>query len=76
MSDNEMEIVRKRRPRVHTTIRIKPEIYGGRPYMPSGTELTLTRQGIEVFGWFDQYVGIESWFMSWEEFDREREALK
>ena len=38
----------------------------------SGVELVLTRQGIELSGWYDSMVGIEGRFITWEEFDKAR----
>ena len=41
----------------------------------SGVELTLTRRGVYISGWYDSMVGIESRRVSWSEFDAAREAV-
>ncbi len=66
---------RKRRPSVYTKIEADHG-EGIHAYHNSGVELVLTRDGIECFGFYDTFVGIQGFRMSWAEFDAEREALK
>jgi hypothetical protein len=43
----------------------------------SGTRLTFTRRGVEVFGWYDHFVGVgEVWALSWDELDEIRRELR
>ena len=35
----------------------------------------LTRQGIDIFGWYDTFVGIEGKTIPWAEFDAARYAV-
>lgn len=64
-----LDIRQKRRPFVET------EIYRD-DSRRSGVQLRLSRAGVEVSGWYDTYVGIDSLFISWQDFDRLREELK
>lgn len=41
----------------------------------SGLKFTITRKGIEVFGWYDTYVGIEGFLFSWDQIDQAREEV-
>ena len=41
----------------------------------SGVEVTLTRQGVRMSGFYDSMVGIEGRFISWAEFDEARAAV-
>ena len=42
----------------------------------SAIELTFTRKGIVVFGWYDHFVGIEdAELVAWEEIDSIRKQL-
>ena len=41
----------------------------------SGIKVTLTRQGIDIFGWYDTFVGIEGKTIPWAEFDAARYAV-
>jgi hypothetical protein len=38
----------------------------------SAVRLSLTRHGVVVDGYYDSFVGIEGFFVSWEEFDKLR----
>lgn len=62
---------RRRRPSVHTKIVADT----GRDYINSGVELVLTKGGIECYGFYDSFVGIQGFRMTWAEFDAERAAL-
>ncbi len=35
----------------------------------SGVGVTVTRKGIEVYGWYDSIVGMEPVILSWDELD-------
>lgn len=63
---------RKRRPVVHTKVVADT----GRDYINSGVELVLTRDGVECYGFYDTFVGIQGFRISWAEFDAERAALR
>lgn len=41
----------------------------------TGIDLTFTRKGLEVSGWFDNCVGMPRGFLSWKEMDKIREEL-
>ena len=41
----------------------------------SGIDLTLTRRGIEVGGFYDSMVGLQGGFISWEDVDKHRARL-
>ena len=62
---------RKRRPYIHTEI----EADHSSNYHNSGVELVLTKEGIECYGCYDSFVGIQGFRMTWAEFDAERAAL-
>lgn len=40
-----------------------------------GLRLTVTRKGVEVFGWYDGFGGLEGIYLSWAEFDQARERV-
>ena len=42
----------------------------------SGVQLTITRKGVEVFGWYDHIVGIEGGYLPWEQFDQLRRQVE
>lgn len=58
------------RPRHEVKFRVSPD------YASSGIEITLTRLGIEIGGWYDSFVGLEPGFIDWKTFDRYRETLR
>ncbi len=63
---------RKRRPYIHTKIEaVSPDGW----YHNSGVELVLSKNGIECYGFYDSFVGIQGFRMTWAEFDAERAAL-
>lgn len=41
----------------------------------SGVGLTLTRAGLNVEGFYDSFVGLRGFFITWEEFDALRKAM-
>ena len=41
----------------------------------SGVRLTVTRRGLEVFGWYDNLVGCEPLVLPWSEVDAARENV-
>lgn len=61
----------KRRPVVHTKIIADT----GRDYVNSGVELVLTKHGIECYGFYDSFVGIQGFRMTWDEFDAARREV-
>lgn len=54
-----------RRPYIHTKI----TSWSSDNWNPSGVELTLTKEGIAVAGWYDSMVGIQGFKLSWEQFE-------
>jgi hypothetical protein len=43
--------------------------------MRSAVRMTLTRAGVEIDGWYDTFVGMDTVFVPWDEFDKLRERL-
>ena len=66
-----LEIKRKRRPFIATSITRQEDP----KWNFSGVEVLLTKDGIGVGGWYDSFVGIEPFTISWEQFDEERRAI-
>ena len=43
----------------------------------SGAQLTVTRRGVEVFAWYDSFVGnAETIVLTWDELDAMRERVE
>lgn len=70
-----IRVTQKRRPRVEISLIQRNEWETEPP--PSAAKIVLTKQGIEITGWYDSFVGLgESGFISWEEFEKCKEMLK
>lgn len=67
------EVNERRKPRVECQITRAPYMAG----FPNraGVEVTLTRKGVEVSGWYDTWGHIEGFSLTWEEFDALRARL-
>ena len=67
-------IDKRRRPRVEARIESTDPHYSWRNFEPpSGIQVTIARDGLHLFGWYDSMVGIEGYTIPWEEFDELRE---
>lgn len=66
-------VERKRRPFIHTKIDRNVRLGD---YYSSGIELTLTREGVAVFGYFDTMCGIEGYTIPWAALDAERAEVQ
>lgn len=64
----DIEVRRVRRPAVETTLSLSKK-WG---VFNSGVEVSITRSGVLVTGYYDSFVGIQSFLIPWEMFDRER----
>lgn len=69
-------VTKKRRPSIVTQIDSYDEMYTWRNGEPSaGVRLEMHKAGVTLSGWFDSFVGIESFTVPWEEFDALRAEL-
>lgn len=67
-------IQKRRRPRVEVRLESRDAAYSWRNFEPrSGIQVTISRDGLKVFGWYDSMVGIEGYTIPWDEFDELRE---
>jgi hypothetical protein len=42
----------------------------------SGLNFIVTKDGVDLGGWYDSFVGIEGRFIPWDEIDKAREFLQ
>ena len=77
-TDNRYSVTKKRRPRVETKIESHDaQNYGWRGGEPSsGIQVTIARDGLHLFGWYDTMVGIEGYTVPWAEFDALRAEVE
>ena len=66
------KVVHLRRPYVHTEVTNWDKEYP----RSSGVQLSITRDGIDFAGWYDSFVGIEGFRLSWEDFDELRAQVQ
>lgn len=50
----------------------REKVFGTSDEARCGVRLTVTRFGVEVFGWYDSFVGLEPIALAWSEVDAAR----
>ena len=50
----------------------REKVFGANGESRSGVRLTVTRNGVEVFGWYDSFIGLEPVSLTWRELEAAR----